>query len=215
MRGHAHGLPGGAHHILPHLPGGHSMLDPRRDMHGRIPPVYNPETNSEYSFKKYLEDIEVWVVMTDLPMFQQAVTMVSRLQGQAREVAALIPMTELVAGVTLQNGDYVDPVSNLLAHLAQRFGALPEEERNEAMMQVWTFSRRPHENVDSFLSRFAELRYRAAREGHYMMSVEGWAWMLLRQLPLGQTQVMHLLEPFNHVMPGDEMELSTLVARIR
>ena len=37
------------------------MLDPRRDMHSRIPPVYNPETNSEYSFKRYLEDIEVWV----------------------------------------------------------------------------------------------------------------------------------------------------------
>ena len=82
-------------------------------------------------------------------------------------------------------------------------------------MQVWTFSRRPHENVDSFLSRFVELRYRAAREGHYMMSVEGWAWMLLRQLPIGQTQVMTLLEPFNHVMPGNEQELDTLISRIR
>ena len=160
------------------------MLDPRRDMHSRIPPVYNPETNREYPFRRYIEDVGIWRIMTDLPAYQQAVTLVSQLQGQAREVAALIPTADLVAGITLPDGTYVDPVSNLLTQLSLRFGAFPDEERNEAMMQMWSFERRPHENIDSFLSRFIELRYRAAREGHYLMSIEGWAYLLLRQLPM-------------------------------
>ena len=50
----AHGLHGGAHHQLGTLPGGHTPLDPRRDMHSRIPPVYNPETDRQYSFRRYL-----------------------------------------------------------------------------------------------------------------------------------------------------------------
>ena len=147
-------LPGGAHHLQGHLPGGHIGLDPRRDMHHRVPPVYNPEDDRRYTFRQYLEDVGYWCVMTDLPLHQQAVALATRLQGQAREIAALIPMAELVAGVTLPDGTVVDPVSNLLAHLQQRFAAYPEEERNQAMMQVWSFHRKHGENIDSLVSRF-------------------------------------------------------------
>ena len=181
-----HGLSGGAHHVLGTLPGGHSQLDPRRDVHHRIPPVYNPETDRQYPFRRYLEDVGLWSMMTDLPPYQQCATLISRLQGQAREVAALIPTIDVAVGVTLEDGSYVDPVSNLMAHLSQRFSAYPDEERNEAMMQVWQFTRRPHESTDSLLSRFEELRYRAAREGHYVMSIEGWSWTLMKNCPLSQ-----------------------------
>ena len=47
------------------------------------------------------------------------------------------------------------------------------------------------------------------------MSIEGWAFLLLRQLPMGQSQLMHLLEPFNHLMPGDENELDRLIERVK
>ena len=167
------GLHGGAHHQLGTLPGGHVPLDPRRDMHSRVPPVYNPETDRSYSFRMYLHDVGMWCMLTDMPAHQQAVAIAARLQGQAREIAQLIPVEQLAAGVVLDDGTYVDPVSNLLAYLTQRFAAYPEEERNEAMMEVWHFSRKHIENIDSLVSRFRELRLRAAREGHYLMSVEG------------------------------------------
>ena len=65
-----HGVQGGAHHLLGHtggtLPGGHIPLDPRRDMHHRIPPVYNPETERSYSWRDYVRDIGIWCIMTDL-----------------------------------------------------------------------------------------------------------------------------------------------------
>ena len=144
MRAHGHGLPGGAHQLLAPLPGGQIGLDPRRDMHHRIPPVYNPETERQYPLRRYIADVGMWCLTTDLGLHQQAPAIFQRLQGQAREVAMLIPLQDLVGGVTDQNGNYVDPVSNLLAHLVHRFGTYPDEDRNEAVMQVWKFSRIPH-----------------------------------------------------------------------
>ena len=207
-----HRLPGGAHHLMGgDLPGGNSLLDPRRDMHHRIPPVYNPETDRQYPFRRYLQDVGLWSLMTDLPQYQQCATLISRLQGQAREVAALIPTIDIAVGVTLEDGSHVDPVSNLLTHLSQRFSAFPGEERNEAMMKVWTFTRHPHESIDSLLSRFEELRYRAAREGHYMMSIEGWSWTLMKNCPLSQAQTLHVLEPFSYQVPHTEAQFQNLI----
>ena len=82
-------------------------------------------------------------------------------------------------------------------------------------MQVWNFSPIPHENVDSFISRFEELRFRAAREGHYLMATEGWAMILLRQLPLSQQQITHILEPYEYQMPTTEQGFTALLNRIR
>ena len=63
---------GGANHVIGGaLPGGHTMLDPRRDTHHRIPPVYKTETDRVYSFRRYVEDIGVWSMMTDLVAHQQ------------------------------------------------------------------------------------------------------------------------------------------------
>ena len=90
--------------------------------------------------------------MTDVPMFQQASAIRARLQGHARQLAALIPTSEIVGGVFLEDGTYVDPVSNLLAQLNARFAAYPHEERNEAMLEVWHFQRRQGENIDSLIS---------------------------------------------------------------
>ena len=149
------------------------MLDPRRDMHHQIPHVYNPETDRAYSFRRYVPDIGLWGMMTDLSPHQQCAAIITRLQGQAREIANLIPAHEVAAGILTPDGQHVDPVSNLMGRLAQRFAPFEDEERNEAMLQVWNFARKPHENIDSLTSRFEELRYRAAREGHYATSIEG------------------------------------------
>ena len=83
--------------------------------------------------------------------------MISRLQGHAREIGELIPARDIALGVHLEDGTYVDPVSNLMSHLASRFAPYDDEERNEAMMRVLTFRRRHGESIDSLLSRFEEL----------------------------------------------------------
>ena len=204
-----HGVHGGAHHMLgapsdANLPGGHTPLDPCRDMHHRISPVYNPETERSYTWRDYVRDIGIWCMMTDLQPHQQCAALISRLQGHAREIAQLIPARDIALGVFLEDGTYVDPVSNLMAQLSSRFAPYEDEERNEAMMQVWTFRRKHNESIDSLLSRFEELRYRAAREGHYIMSIEGWSMRLLQNCPLSQAQNLHVLEPFAYQMPHTE-----------
>ena len=156
------------------------MLNPLRDMHHRAPPVYNPETDRTYRFRQYVQDIGIWSMMTDLSPHQQAAAIISRLQGHAREIALLIPAHEMAAGRLLPDGTYIDPVSNLMEKLAQRFASFEDEERNEAMLKVWNFMRRPNEDIDSLLSRFEELRFKAAREGRYAMSIEGWSLRILQ-----------------------------------
>ena len=96
--------------------------------------------------------------MTDLAPHQQAAALIARSHGHARELALLLPAHEVAAGRIAPDGAYIDPVSNLLAKLAQRFAPFEDEERNEAMLKVWNFARRPHEDIDSLLSRFDELR---------------------------------------------------------
>ena len=97
------------------------MLNKLRDMHRIIPPVYNPETDRTYRGRQDVQDVGIWSMMTDLAPHQQAATLIARLQGHARELALLLPAHEVAAGRLLPDGKYVDPVSNLLAKLAQRF----------------------------------------------------------------------------------------------
>ena len=154
-------------------------------------------------------------MMTEMSPHQQAPAIVLRLQGQASEVARLIPPEQLVLGVDLADGTHIDAVTNLMTHLSQRFAAYPEEERNEAMLRVWNFRRLHNEGIDSMVSRFRELRYRAAREGHYLMSIEGWAYTFIRQVHGLEHHMMHLLEPYEYQMATTEEQLQQLLERIR
>ena len=197
------------------IPGGNIMLNQLRDMRRRVPPVYNPETDRTYRFRQYVQDVGIWSMMTDLAPHQQAAALIARLQGHARELALLLPAHEVAAGRIAPDGSYIDPVSNLLAKLAQRFAPFEDEERNESMLRVWNFARRPHEDIDSLLSRFEELRYKAAREGHYTMSIEGWSRRILQQCALSQAQALHVMEPFAYQMPHTEDQFTQLLDRLR
>ena len=154
-------------------------------------------------------------MMTEMSPHQQAPAIVLRLQGQASEVARLIPPEQLVLGVDLADGTHIDAVTNLMTHLSQRFAAYPEEERNEAMLRVWNFRRLHNEGIDSMVSRFRELRYRAAREGRYLMSIEGWAYTFIRQVHGLEHHMMLLLEPYEYQMATTEEQLQQLLERIR
>eukprot|EP00974_Lingulodinium_polyedra_P115239 11154471-Lingulodinium_polyedra.AAC.1 len=64
-----------------------SALAGDRDFNYRIPPVWFPESESSYSFRAYLTDIFIWVMLTDLQPHQQCAAIVIRLGGAAREMA--------------------------------------------------------------------------------------------------------------------------------
>ena len=152
------------------MTGGPHLLDPRRDMHFRVPPVYNPETDRTYPFRTFTRDVGIWCVMTDLNPMQQRIAIIARLQGQARETADTLTPQEVAAGVE-RNGERIDPVLLLMGLLAQRFDPFDDEARNEAMVATWTLKRKPGEQIDVPIPRFEALRQRAVKEGHYNMSV--------------------------------------------
>ena len=77
------------------------------------------------------------------------------------------------------NGVQLDPVSFLLHGLCARFAPLDEEGRLKAAQDLLTFHKKPHETIDSLLSRFEIVRAKArvyffseyfARSGGFMLA---------------------------------------------
>ena len=64
----------------------------------RIPPAWSPESEDHYSFRAYMTDITLWVMMTDLQPHQQCAAIVMRLGGSAREFARTITPQEIMFG---------------------------------------------------------------------------------------------------------------------
>ena len=71
------------------------------------------------------------------------------------------------------NGQQLDPVTFLLTSLHNRFSALEEESRLQAMTEMLAFQRRQGEHINSLLARYDTVRQRAAVEGQFTMSIEG------------------------------------------
>eukprot|EP00974_Lingulodinium_polyedra_P036791 3528017-Lingulodinium_polyedra.AAC.1 len=58
-----------------------------RDFNYRTPPAWGPATDSVYSFRAYVTDVYLWVMLTDLQPHQQTAAIVVRFGGAARELA--------------------------------------------------------------------------------------------------------------------------------
>ena len=67
----------------------------------------NPETDRSYSFKQYTRDIGIWYIMANLVPHKQSAAEISRLQGQAREIASTLTAAEVAAGV-YRDGIYIE-----------------------------------------------------------------------------------------------------------
>ncbi len=106
------------------------------------------------------------------------------------------------------NGVNLDPVSYTLAALQDRFAALDEEARLASMTEILEFARRPGESINTLLARYEIVRQRAAVEGQFAMSMEGFALQLLRACNVHANQLILLLPPFGGVMPTIEAESS-------
>ena len=88
----------------------------------RIPPAWSPEQDHHYSFRAYLTDLTMWIMLTDLQPHQQCAAIIMRLGGAAREVSRMITPQEMING-GIRNGVQLDPVTYLLGALQVRFAA--------------------------------------------------------------------------------------------
>ena len=138
----------------------------------------------------------MWSMLTDLLPHQQAAAIALALQGSAKELVQSISPWELLQGGVV-NGAALDPVSYILVALHRRFAQLEEETRLSAQMDMWSFARRPNENINALLSRYDTIRNRARTEGQFVMNHEGMSLQLLRAIGIGPQRFLELLQPFN------------------
>ena len=185
-----------------------------RDVNYRVPPSWNPENDHSYSFRAYMTDVSLWIMLTDLQPHQQCAALISRLGGAAREMGRMITPPEIMQG-GVRNGVQLDPATYLLAALQDRFAALDEETRLSSMTELMAFHRHPGESINALLSRYEIVRQRAATEGQFVMSVEGCALQILRACNINPHQIILLLHPFGGRMPNNEAEFSQLCTALR
>ena len=197
-------MPGGA------APGGGG----NRDFNYRIPPAWSPEGERNYSFRAYMTDISIWIMLTDLQPHQQCAAIVMRLGGAAREVARMISPQEMMTG-GIQNGIQVDPVTYLLGALHARFSALEEESRLTCMTEMLAFTRHGGENINSLLARYDTVRHRAAIEGQFVMSIEACSLQMLRACGISAQHLFTLLQPFQGQFPQTEAQFQQLCTQLR
>ena len=145
-----------------------------REFSYRVPPSWTPENDSSYSFRAFMTDLSLWIMLADLQPHQQCAAIITRLGGSAREFARMISPQEILQG-GFRNGVQLDPVTYLLASLQDRFAALDEETRLASMTEMLAFSGRSGESINALLARYEIVRQRAATEGQFVMSVEGCA----------------------------------------
>ncbi len=117
----------------------------------RIPPAWTPENEISYSFRAYMTDMSLWILLTDLQPHQHCAAIIMRLGGAAREMARMMTPQEMTLG-GVRNDIAVDPVTLLLSGLHLRFAALEEESRLTSMTEMLSFSRRPNENISARLA---------------------------------------------------------------
>ena len=110
-------------HMMPGLGGGSRTGNFKYS----IPQAWSPENDNNYSFRAYMTDISLWVMLTDLAPYQQCTAIIMRLGGQARELARMISPQEKLMSGGWRDGALLDPVTYLLGALQLRFANLEDE----------------------------------------------------------------------------------------
>ena len=195
------------------MPAAGPNLNSAGEFNYRIPPRWSPEQEG-YSFRSYITDLLLWLVLTDLQPHQQAAAITMRLGGSARDLARTMSPLELIHG-GVANGVQLDPVSYLIQGLQARYALLDDESRLAAMTEMLAFGRKPGESVNAVLTRYAITRQRARNEGQFVMSVEGCALQLLRAVNVNHNELIQFLQPTQGRLPTTEFEFTNLQSAMR
>ena len=167
---------------------------------GKIPPFFDPRFEHKYSFRQYMRDMQHWVLITDLPPHQQSVMILMNLGGAAHDLISQLSPPELYSGAMV-NGTHLDPTTNILLKLHHRFAQHDMITRMSAMSEMLSFKRYSGEGIQSTLTRFEVIRGRAASEGQFVMTIEGYAVMFMKECRLSKQHVHNLLLPLSGNFP--------------
>jgi hypothetical protein len=83
--------------LLCMMPG---LTTDRNNFNYRIPPSWSPENDQHYSFRAFMTDISLWIMLTDLQPHQQCAAIIMRFGGSAREMARMITPQEMMNGAS-------------------------------------------------------------------------------------------------------------------
>ena len=202
----------GGNHSTHHSSGHHRSVPPQHL--GKVPPAYDPRFEHRYSFRQYMKDMQHWVLYTDLQPHQQAVAILHNLEGAAHDLISQLSPAELYAGATV-NGRQLDPVSHILMLLHHRFAQQDLVTRMSAMSEMLNFRRLHNEAIGSTLTRFEVVRGRAASEGQFVMNLEGYSVMLMKECRLSRQHIHNLLLPYGGDFPKTEDEFQMLMDGIK
>ena len=181
----------------------------------RDPPRFDPAHEERYSFRTYSRDVMLWSIYNyNLNPAMKVAAVALQLRGSARRLADSIPPDALVHGVVV-NGVQIDPMTNLMHRLAERFGQLGEEMQLSAFSDFMEFTSRSNEGIEDLLIRFDTTRQRAMETGQLNMNIQGIVWILFRALRLSTEQFTNLLQPLQGRLPQTEQEYDELRLRIR
>ena len=161
-----------------------------------------------------MQDVQLWLLVTELTANQQATAIVLQLQGAAREYARTFTADQLINGDD-RNGVHQDPVPYVITSLHERFAQLEDETRLAAMTQFMAFQRYRGESINQVLSRYEIVRNRAPQIGNYEISVESLALHILRVCGVSASQMIELLQPLGSRMPRDHNELVYMCYQLR
>ena len=193
----------------------------------KIPPFWEPSLEQQYPFRIWLQDIELWLYSTEVPVNRQAPAIVLRLDGTARALAREIPVQTLANGanravIPAQYDAHGQPVEEfrtgtqiLLDLLKRRFHPFEQESQIRVLNDFFKFRREHSEDCDALLSRFELVLYRAQQTAQFTMSEVGKSWMVLHHLRVPMEKWPLLLVNTNGNLPTNEAEYTSFCEYLR
>ena len=184
------------------------------NLHGhstiKVPPAWDPRSEDTYPFRKWIRDLGLWAVTTDMDENRQAGAVALQLGGLAREVASTIPPGVLRDGDGFRTGLQV-----LINELMPKFHPLDDEVQIRSITDLMGFRMKSNETFDDALHRFELVRARATSDGAFNVSWPGLAWMVLKFLHVPATTAVMVLQQFGGAMPNNENAYYNFVSHLR
>jgi len=174
----------------------------------------------EYPFRKFIKDLILWSAGAEVPAQNQGPIVVPQLQGEARNLANAISLDVLIHG---ENADWNDGqglchhagLHVLIRRLAERFGELEIETVIRTLIEFFSFSRKPGEDIDTAITRFDILFTNANDHAHMSVSPTILAFIMLRAFHVAPSRWPALFMPWGGNFPINDDQVRALKTGLR
>ena len=193
----------------------------------KVPPYWEPQMESAYPFRIWLQDIDLWSYSTEVPLERQAPAVVQRIGGTARALLREVPSAQLAQGDSrpydpqqfdeagveiMQIRTGLQIVVDLLK---KRFMPLDQEQQIRVLNEFFMFRRDRSEDVDSLLTRFELMNYRASTVSGLALNIVGKSWLILHHMGIPKEKWPLLLAPTQGMLPSTEEQYNAFLEYCR